>query len=823
MQILALRPYYFRAFLDGPELRLSDQLTIFYGGNGTGKSSLAEAIEWLLFGYTTRRRKGDSYSKLEYQGSYVNKWWPGNELPFVEAKIKLADDSVHTIRRTMLIPGTGRLDDTDSQLSVDGDEGDDLSSLGIRYIEANSPIVVQHGIQDLIHTRPIDRYRAISETLGLAELVSFKDVLDKAKNRYRNELPSEVVQARQVVRQSAATLRKLGLEAVAKRWQDENIDPEQDYDLILGKARELTGSTSHDLSTILGDVRERQTLEMAKIFDAAPYRPSPNLDKLLSELRAHVEQFAEAQNSFVQSAKELTTAAVARFSAAQIAFWKAGLDLIDDNNPEICPFCERPTLNQAIMDERRQRIDTDKELTTLRDSLREASDTCLGVLKKVEPAVQRLDIRRINDTSLHTLQKAFEQDVDHLEAFVKQNHRTSDALTAVIGAVSAAIPTFENAEKFVTDPFKVSTITQVITQLPSQLDNTFGRIQAALKEYASTYASFEPVLKRELSDEATVAQFTSLIEVLSNKESVELVALVKRFDDDIVECQRQADQYILEQQRAVLAIREEEMIKWYGRLSPNADVRFSGLIPGRNEFSMKADAFGEELNAAACLSQSQLNCLGLSIYIPNVVDPNSPFRFIMFDDPVQAMDDDHHESFLVSVMPALLDEHRLQVIVLTHLEPTANRLRNLNYSRNPLCYRFDKLRADGPQIKDYVPLRDELKAIRERSQMGEEERKWAVDRIRVLAEHVIRESYMKVNQTEVPPEYAKATARQLLGLFRGIPGVTENQCKGLEDTIEWSDPSHHTDPDWQIPSSANINPHIDRLYTIINQLGLQCD
>jgi hypothetical protein len=53
-------------------IRLDRDLVLFFGSNGFGKTSLAEAIEWLFYGFTKRRRQGECYSKAEYASTYAN-------------------------------------------------------------------------------------------------------------------------------------------------------------------------------------------------------------------------------------------------------------------------------------------------------------------------------------------------------------------------------------------------------------------------------------------------------------------------------------------------------------------------------------------------------------------------------------------------------------------------------------------------------------------------------------------------------------------------------------------------------------------------------
>ena len=351
-----------------------------------------------------------------------------------------------------------------------------------------------------------------------------------------------------------------------------------------------------------------------------------------------------------------------------------------------------------------------------------------------------------------------------------------------------------------------------------QIEVLWRNIKNSLDQYAIILTDIYSILEYKLANEKNVSVFPKLSDLLTIKPQIDLVVLARQYEADILECQRIADEYILTQQKMILNTREREILDWYERLSPNQDVRFSGLEPGRNEINLKAIAFKKELNAASDLSQSQLNCLGLSIHIPSIVSLNSPFKFIVFDDPVQAMDDDHHDAFLMNVIPELLEQYRLQVIVLTHLQYTADRIRNLNFDRNPKYYKFDKLSSDGPSIKEHIPLLGDLKRIRDYSIQDEESRKFATDRIRVMCEAIMREAHIKLARSEMPTNCINCTA--MLKEFRMLSGVKPNHIQHMKDTIDWSDPSHHTDPNYQTSNSGSINLYINRLCDIINELGL---
>jgi chromosome segregation ATPase len=73
MRILDLTLHNFRGF-GSPATRLvfESDLVLLYGLNGAGKTSLVEGIEWLFYGTTKRRLRGESYSKLEYTKTFAN-------------------------------------------------------------------------------------------------------------------------------------------------------------------------------------------------------------------------------------------------------------------------------------------------------------------------------------------------------------------------------------------------------------------------------------------------------------------------------------------------------------------------------------------------------------------------------------------------------------------------------------------------------------------------------------------------------------------------------------------------------------------------------
>jgi energy-coupling factor transporter ATP-binding protein EcfA2 len=91
-------------------------------------------------------------------------------------------------------------------------------------------------------------------------------------------------------------------------------------------------------------------------------------------------------------------------------------------------------------------------------------------------------------------------------------------------------------------------------------------------------------------------------------------------------------------------------------------IRLEGQKTSRRVV-LQADVDGSETEAFGVMSQGELQALALAIFIPRATSPESSFRFLVFDDPIQAMDPSKIDGFL-EVLTALAKNR--QVIVLTH-------------------------------------------------------------------------------------------------------------------------------------------------------------
>jgi recombinational DNA repair ATPase RecF len=81
---------------------------------------------------------------------------------------------------------------------------------------------------------------------------------------------------------------------------------------------------------------------------------------------------------------------------------------------------------------------------------------------------------------------------------------------------------------------------------------------------------------------------------------------------------------------------------------------------------------GEPTKALSVMSQGELHALALALFLPRATAANSPFRFVILDDPIQAMDPAKIDG-LVKVLSEIARTH--QVIVFSHDDRLASVIR----------------------------------------------------------------------------------------------------------------------------------------------------
>lgn len=797
----------------GERIALDRDLVLIFGPNGFGKTSIAEAVEWLFYGSTKRRLIGESYSKAEYAGTYANAH-QGQPVQ-VDATVILEGREYRLTRR--LADGS-RVEA--SETFIDGARGN-FASIGLRAAEAHYPVVAQHGLQTFIHSKPKDRRDAIGAALGLDELTTLKSSLEGARASFQRSPPAGVVQARKELSANVATLALLpATAALAKRWQKTpmQIVIDKDLEALLTASTALTGAAASTAEDALAALRVRRSEASKAIFDAAKIALAATIERDSDAATSARDQAKRAGEDFETALAGAIAALAAVYSAALLGFWRDGLAISPAG--ETCPMCEAATLTGTRRSELEKRIEGGAAAVATDQTFVTKTESAATDYASLKTATGRCVPKGVSDEDRIFLRTLLRDASAQLEAFLADHDQLADRRRGLDQAVEAAAGMLRDARTNLQDGAKAPQLHAGAIASRKAVVTAADDFMAALVAYREGWPAFERILEAHIASEQAVLRIDAVGKTL---RLVPSMSTLIRYDTILEESQaliRNVEATLKAKQTALLETRGGEVKALYDLLNPRADVTFNGMEPGTDQMKLHATSYGVRMPAAANLSECQLNCLGLSVWLMQATTAGSPFGFVILDDPVQSMDDDHAEAFLAGMIPHLMDTAGKQIILLSHVLRITDRLRGLHLDRSLRHYHLDNYLQSGPIVIEQTRIARQLAHIKACAKGNDENRGLAVDRLRVLIETLIRELHLKRTGAPLASAYDNASPGALLAAFRAIEGTTPQEHSALSDSVGFCDPAHHTEVGYTTPLSTAINPHIDRVERLLKHFGM---
>lgn len=175
----------FRAYGEQEQvLNLPSDLAVVWAPNSKGKTSLAEAFEFLLTGNISRKALLAS-SQDEFADSLRNAHIPANCDVYVAATVVGVDGKTYEVNRSLLTDFSKRGDCTTS-LTINGATASEsaLSALGftLSHPPLSAPILAQHTLAYIFSVRPQDRATYFKTLLEVTDLDTLRNELAQLQN-----------------------------------------------------------------------------------------------------------------------------------------------------------------------------------------------------------------------------------------------------------------------------------------------------------------------------------------------------------------------------------------------------------------------------------------------------------------------------------------------------------------------------------------------------------------------------------------------------------------------------------------------------------------
>ena len=173
----------FRSFGERQRLDFDGDLALVWGPNSQGKTSIAEAIEFLLTGATIRRDMLGG-AKAEFDACLRNVHLPSTAPVWVKAGVMGTDGLEHEVERVLDADYTAD-QECASTLTIDGKPVADLSALSIVLSDPplRAPVLLQHSLRFALSARPQDRSNYFKSVLEVQDLEVLRDLIASADER----------------------------------------------------------------------------------------------------------------------------------------------------------------------------------------------------------------------------------------------------------------------------------------------------------------------------------------------------------------------------------------------------------------------------------------------------------------------------------------------------------------------------------------------------------------------------------------------------------------------------------------------------------------
>jgi DNA repair exonuclease SbcCD ATPase subunit len=763
----------FRGFNEEQNILLDNDVVLIYGLNGSGKSSMTEALEWLFFGEISRQRLSRCKSEYLHEEYLRNLFYSSPENPFVAVEGNINGNPVF-IKKEITPDG--------ERYFVNGNQADNFKSLKLKFESYFRPMLAQTEIKALVDSEQKDRWEQLSSILGQDDLTRLRDNLISLRNKKRDDPYKKLEQKWKAILSDVSDIKMLS----------SLIKPIEKLDLpaIIKETLKLIGSQDPSFSGLLRDLRVKLksllNTELGKRVADISFEEGEEYANYLTEIIEH----------FLGLEGQASKSALGGHDHNYLDYLKAGVNLA---KPPECPFCLERTLTGKRLEEIGNALEQGKDaqeaktqFRLIKSNIEEWIRTFSDQIKKYLPPQQELKI--ISQKFLDIGEKEL--------ASLTQNlvRKVDNSILKFYGEIKAVCdPQFSYIEsKYFhgqKDRVDAKKIDNAIVEICSQSEaiiNEWENLKRKIAEKLplSGQANQEE-LKTWLVLEKIINYFTEA------KIFIEQTHLLERVDA----IQEKLERYEKNEVARLLSEHGAEIKKYYDKLNPGDKIQFNNIeVKGgaRRQAKLKAEAFGKEVNPVTIFSEAHTNSLALSIYFPQRVDRNHTWETVILDDPVQSMDENHSRA-LIDILVDL--SNKKQVIILTHSKIFYNRLRARFYHKKPKLYYFYYNEEKGPSIiLNEGETTDFIKLIEENCRKGDPRSlETASQQVRKAIESLCIEFLLDKGVS-----FGKAQKSQKSGfnsLFdetekNGLPTIEIGKLKSLLDTS--SSDSHA----WSIADST---------------------
>lgn len=640
-----------------PELSLkpNGKNLVIWGLNGTGKSAVVDAIDFLLTGYISRLIGGGTGGiSLTRHGPHIDH---KPEDATVRALIRL-----ESIKEPIEIK---RCMDKPSKVEIDCDEQyKDYVEFILLKSERGQYVLARREILKYIHAEPGSRAEKIQELLNLSDIETIRAAIVTVKNRateeYRvsqrgvksaenliNQTINQKSYSPQAILEFANSNRKILNGKALSEINSENIQKDirkpADSSEVIGINYE---QLNRAIGTLEGVISEEQKELIGK--------PDKELRKLLNELRSD-------KDSLKLSAKLQLT--------------QSGLRLIDETGN--CPLCDKPWPPGELIKYLEQKINRGKEYVKRNERVNKLSSEILNYIDNVVISLKTL----IEVTDKIKLNK--EKDIlkKWLEELDKLQHLLSSPL-----------------ERYPVVKFDSNSVKRLMAI--ENIKNTLSKIRENLEGKISKATP-------ELDSWTYLTQLGQNLKALEQaKMQLEKSGLYLKRANILHESFYKVRDTIME---ALYDNVRDRFVELYRQLHKDDEGKFQAILrPDGPALNFEVDFYNRGQHPPHALhSEGHQDSMGICLYLALAEYLNKGLiNLIILDDVVMSVDMEHRKQMCNLLLNSFPNR---QFIITTHDRTWANQLKSAGLVKSRELIEFSNWNIDtGPQVNSNIILWDRI-------------------------------------------------------------------------------------------------------------------
>lgn len=665
----------FRSFgASRQSIALPDTVTALWGGNSQGKTSLAEAVEFLLTGQIARRELLAS-AKDEFSQSLRNAHIASAVPVFVEVEFACSDGTARKLRRTLVTDFDGSAA-CQTKLELDGvtcTESDIEGVIGIKllYPPLRTPVLAQHTLGYVFSASPTDRAAYFRAVLDIQDLEDFRAAVAALADDIPQPDAPEIGDLRAV-----GSIPDLADEVGAIETAKTETEVSQTLVVAVERLLRVIGVTPaktpvERIDQLAEALEFRRKLAFPlNLFTRKPFASWTDPSGTLA---GAVKTFETERATVDAETRRLVGLFESTLAIPAIAQCKEPLD---------CPVCgtvgaltpervahirDQVAANKAYQDAAKALA---TELRAVDGKLQAVADGAAQTLPKffqVTAVARRADGFRVERI---VALSGDEQAASNWLKHSKTLWRKTAALRRLVADTQVLLKNALDKITYWADAPALAASLAKVTAAQAALD-------AAHAAYGPAAQTVGSLLKAAVDQSVQTGGWEELGRLAKDPAGLlNTLGVVRAYRAKIKALEqalRQIDAGNGKVADEKFADLSGEVSAWWERLRPGEPTFFSSVrrrsAKARRTIDLKVSMSATEdrsnpklRDAVAVFSQSQLHCLGLSLFLARAIEGGA--GFVLLDDPVLTSDDDFRPNFASTVIEALLAAG-VQVIVVT--------------------------------------------------------------------------------------------------------------------------------------------------------------